>query len=81
VKVKDAIYHSLWAGAAFLVVALVAYIIWLTLLTMGDTQGAEGARGVACVSMVLWSLNFVAMVILTAVAQLQPDKEEQTSER
>lgn len=60
----------LWTGLILTVVVLVAGILWGLLQTAGDSTGSEGVRGLLLTAAVLWGLNFIALVVLSALAQL-----------
>ena len=70
-NIRDGIYQSLWASGALLVISLLASAVWLTLSVMGDAGGASGAKGVLLVSSGLWAVNFIGLVMMTAIATLQ----------
>lgn len=66
-----------------LVVLVVAGILWALLAALEDPTGAAGAKGVALVAAVCWGLNFVALVVLLALAQVsgtEPASEEEIEE-
>ncbi len=70
-NIRDGIYHSLWACAALSVVSLLAFAVWLTLCLIGDVGGASGAKGIIFVSSALWAINFIGLVVMTAMTTLQ----------
>jgi hypothetical protein len=53
-----------------LLVLAVAAALWGILAAMGDAAGAQGAKGVFLAALVCWALNFVALVVFLALAQL-----------
>lgn len=61
---------SLWAGALLLVVLLVSVTLWLGLNALGDPAGGQVFAAIAVVTAICWGLNFVALVVLLALAQL-----------
>jgi len=60
----------LWGGGLLIVVLLVAGTLWLALATAGDQAGSQGAKGVALVAIVCLVLDFAALVVLLALAEL-----------
>lgn len=66
------IARVLWAGCLISIILLAAGCVWALLAAADDETGAAGAKGVFLVTAVMWGLNFVALVVLTALNQLQP---------
>ena len=60
----------LWTGLILTAVLLVAGILWGLLQSAGDRAGSDGVRGLLLTVAVLWGLNFIALVVLSALAQL-----------
>lgn len=69
-RLRRYIAGSLWIGGLLLVVLLVAAALWAILWQAGDEAGAQGAKGVFLVALVSWGLNFIALVVLSALAQV-----------
>jgi hypothetical protein len=61
---------SLRAGSVLLLVVIVSGLLWFFLGTMGDHSGAGGFGAVTLVALVCWGLDFVALVVLLALAEL-----------
>jgi hypothetical protein len=61
---------ALGSGAALLLVTAVAGSLWAILELAGDASGAAGTKGVMLVALVLWGLDFVALVVLLALAEV-----------
>ena len=79
-KLKPLIARCLWTGVLLTVPLLVSFFLWWGLGARGDVTGAAGAKGVAFVIAVCWVLNFVALVVLLAVAQLSAADEPSEQE-
>ena len=58
------------AGALLLLVLIVSGSLWWLLTAVGDRGAAQGAKGVAIVAGVCWVIDFVALVVILAVASL-----------
>jgi len=70
------VVRSLAAGAVLTAVVVVSGLLWGLLGMMRDAVGSAGARGVFLTAAVLWVLNFIALVVLTALCQLhQPSPD------
>jgi peptidoglycan biosynthesis protein MviN/MurJ (putative lipid II flippase) len=65
----------LTAGILLLLVLIVSGSLWWLLTAVGDRGAAQGAKGVAMVALVCWVFDFVALVVLLAVANLDSIKE------
>lgn len=65
------IAFSLTALGVLFLVFVVAGGLWGLLSAVGDRGAAQGAIGVTLVAAVCWGLNFVALVVLLAVAYLR----------
>jgi hypothetical protein len=61
---------GLWAGGFLAVATLVACLLWLVLAEAGDQAGSQGAKGVALVAGVCLVLDFLALVVLLALAEI-----------
>jgi hypothetical protein len=70
VKFHRYIVGCLWAGALLLVVLLVSLTLWVGLHALGDPAGGHVFAAIAVVTAACWGLNFVALVVLLALAQL-----------
>lgn len=62
--------RSLWSGAVLSALALVSGLLWGLLGALRDVGGSQGAKGVFLTVAVLWIVNFIALVVLTALCQL-----------
>ena len=71
------IARTLWSGAILTVLLILSGALWAVLNALGDRAGGQGAKGVFLVAAVCWLLNFVTLVVLLALAQL--DSREQFS--
>lgn len=69
------IRRSLWTGVALTIVTVVAGLLWAILSTARDVAGSAGAKGVFLTSLVLWGINFVALVVFTALCQIVESDE------
>lgn len=69
-NIRRYIAGSLWAGAIVTLVLLVAAALWGLLTAAGDHAGGQGAKGVTLVALTFWVLNFIALVVLVALAQI-----------
>ncbi len=61
-----------------LFVLLVSAAVWAALAALGDNAGAATLQGMVLVALVCFALDFVALVVLLALAQVastQGDKE------
>lgn len=75
------ISRSLWAGAVLTVLLVISGGLWGILHAVRDGAGAAGAKGVFLVVGACWFLDFVTLVVLTAVCQLrQTETEEETTD-
>jgi hypothetical protein len=61
---------ALWTAALLFVVLLSAGALWLVLARAGDAAGSQGAKGVALVSVLCLLLDFAALVVLLAIAEI-----------
>ena len=64
------IVGSLWTGTLLAIVLILSSALWLGLGALGDRAGAQGAKGVALVALMGSIVNFIALVVLLARAQL-----------
>ncbi|MEX0704518.1 MAG: hypothetical protein WD069_20620 [Planctomycetales bacterium] len=69
------ILRALWIGGALLAVLLLAGGLWLALFALGDVGGAAILRGLAVLVFAVWCLDFVALVVLLAVARLNDHRD------
>lgn len=79
-KLKSCIAASLWAGALLLLVLVVSAALWGILSAVDDQGAVDGVKGVALVALACWLLNFIGLVVLTAVAQLRVPHEDSEEE-
>jgi len=70
VSVRSPIVATLSAGALLTLLLVVSLILWLVLGMLGDESGAIVARVIALLVGICWCLDFVALVVLLAFAQL-----------
>lgn len=78
-NVDRLIVRSLWIGGALLMVLAVAGLLWLALFALGDRGGAAIMRGLVLLVFAVWSANFVALVVLLAVARLTDRRAAETA--
>ncbi len=75
------IARSLWAGCLITCIVLVAGCVWALLAAADDITGAAGAKGVFLVAAVLWCLNVLMLIVLTAMNQLiDPESPRERSQ-
>jgi hypothetical protein len=80
VTIRKLIAGSLWTGFFLFLLLVVCGALWGILAAVGDAEIARVARGIAVIALVCGLLNFVAMVVLVALAQVTspapPDGQE-----
>ena len=65
------IARALQLGAALTLATLVALVLWASLRALGDGAGTAVARGITCGLAIVWAVNLVSLVVLTAIAVLR----------
>lgn len=69
-RIRRWIARALWTGGGLTIVVAVAGAVWMVLSAANDFIGSAGARGVFLTTVVLWGINFVVLVVLTALCQI-----------
>lgn len=61
-----------------MVVLLVSAALWGLLTALGDNAGGQGAKAVLLVTLICWTINFITLVVLLALAYITstPEGEE-----
>ena len=65
------IARALWSGGASLGIAVISGLLSFVLTSLGDRTGAEAVRGVTLVALSVFTLSFVALVVILAVNELR----------
>ena len=78
---RACIIGSLKIGATLLFVLVVSAAVWATLEALGDSDGAASLQGAVLVAAVCFALNFVALVVLLALAQIASTGESEEDEQ
>lgn len=63
--------RTLWIGGASLGIGIVSGLLSLVLSALGDSTAAEAVHGVTLVALTIFIGNFVALVVVLALNELQ----------